>query len=337
MKNDKPKDVDGFDKLHLRIVTVGYPQNGESIMVSLMHGDTELYNVITDNFEVNGFQYWTSNLPKRTRVNAFIWTHPDEDHSLGVKNLLDKFDPDGEAMIFVPTSLTEEFLVNNNRESSIPTFEYLKGRYNKGRKYQWQEVSLAIDEEPRNLKTIKLRDLKTNKLLVFKIGFMAPVGAISNRRVDTGQLSAGQMNDMSIFYVIQLNSCRYVFGGDLAKQTVQFLDEDYLSDCRYVKIPHHGSKDPIKLIEKITPDRQGMYSVATIFGATNPFDIVLDEYAKKSAGVYSTSRGEEQYGLVELDYSITGYQPVVLKLNGNAEQVRPIVNDSKNGVATPTV
>lgn len=64
--------IEDLDKLTLSIKTLGYPCYGESIMISLKDGEHELYNVITDCYEVRSNHNWTDFLSKDTRINAFI-------------------------------------------------------------------------------------------------------------------------------------------------------------------------------------------------------------------------------------------------------------------------
>lgn len=316
--------IDDIEKAYLRIKVLGYPNKGESIMISLRYDEVELYNIITDCYEIYGSHSWANLLSGNTRIDAFIWTHPDEDHSLGVQTLLDKFDPDGRARIFVPTSLTKDLLERNNKQDAVSTYLYLKNKYNKGRRRQWNEVSLSEYESPRFFISKTIFETKTNVPLDFKLGFMAPIGSIVNRRIDIEKMSSGQMNDMSLFFIVQINSVNYIFGGDLAKQTIQFLDEEHLNNCRFIKIPHHGSKDSIRLVDRIQPLQSSeLHSVTTVFGDSNPFDVVLDKYAEKNYSVYSTGRGKEPYGLVEFDYNIKKQESYTVKIEGNAHKARP--------------
>ena len=317
--------VDNIDNLNLRIQTLGYPNYGESIMISLRDGKKELYNIITDCYEVASNHNWIDFLPDSTRINAFIWTHPDDDHSLGVPNLLNKFDPECNARIFLPTSLTSELLERNNKTAAIETYNYLKERYNTTTKYtQWNEISVAHSEPPRFLISEKIEERSTNIVLNFKIGFMAPIGAISNRRVDVPIMSSGQMNDLSIFYIAQINSVNYIFGGDLTKQTINLLNDDYLNNCRFVKIPHHGSKDSIYLIDKIQIlNTLKCHSVTTTFRDSHPYDVTLDKYAHISECVYCTGKGSDQFGLVDIIYNIKDISKYTYYLRGNACSVHP--------------
>lgn len=321
-----PIKIDSFQDLHLCIKTLGYPNNGESLMVSLMDKQKELYNIFIDNYEYNDYQHWLAHLPKETRIDAFIWTHPDEDHSIGVDKLLSAFDPEKQANIYLPTSLTRELLVNNKKDASLACYDYLKENYNKGRVYRWNEISLTDEEGIRYLCGRKIINRENGDCVVFRIGFMLPNSSVVNRRVDKSYMNAGEMNDLSLFFVIELNKARYIFTGDLADISLKFLDEDYLSNCRFIKIPHHGSKDPIHLVDKIKPHPSSSpYAVTTIYGTTNPYDEVIDKYFEKCEAVYSTDRGKEIFGLVEIDFFVSNFEKSQVTLSGNAKMLRPIV------------
>lgn len=339
---DAPIKIDDFDNLNIRIRTLGYPNGGESVMISLMDKEKALQNVFIDNYEENKFQYWLANLPTDTRIDAFIWTHPDEDHSLGVDRLLKHFDPERKAKIFLPTSLTRDLLTANNKSASLPCYDYLKANYNRGRRYQWCEISLTDEEGIRFCYKREIISRKNNDRVTFKLGFMLPNGAVVNRRIDKPKMGSGEMNDLSLFCVAELNKVRYIFSGDLAGINIQFLDEDYLNYCRFIKIPHHGSKDPIKLVEKIQPLSSAIiqsetkvfvptHSVTTIYGSTHPYDEVLREYARKFNAVFSTGRGNHAYGLVDISYSITDLSSYMIKLEGNA------ILYSLNGMLWPII
>ena len=53
---DAPIKIDDFDNLNIRIRTLGYPNGGESVMISLMDKEKALQNVFIDNYEENKFQ-----------------------------------------------------------------------------------------------------------------------------------------------------------------------------------------------------------------------------------------------------------------------------------------
>lgn len=118
-------------------------------MISLMDKDKVLFNVFIDDYEINSYQYWIGNLPKDTRIDAFIWTHPDDDHSLGVDRLLKTFDPNKKAQIYLPSSLTKKLLNDNGKTKALTCYNYLKKNYNSKKVYNWNEISLCNDEDIR--------------------------------------------------------------------------------------------------------------------------------------------------------------------------------------------
>lgn len=315
--------INDLNDLGLRIRTLGYPSMGESCMITLLEGARELCNVFIDSYESDDYSHWHSVLDKETRIDAFIWTHPDDDHSRGIQTLLSDFDPEKKAEIFIPTSLTSGMLEANDKKEGLASYNYLKDTYNDGQKYNWHEVS--VDKgEVRYLFSRKIIDNKSGFVLDLKIGFLLPNGAVVNRRVDKDKMNSGEMNDLSLLSVIELNKARYIFAGDLARQNIQFLDDDMLRDFRFVKIPHHGSKEPVKFIDKIQRLPLGeSHSVTTTFRSTHPYDEILNEYEKKCNSVYSTGRGNNQYGMVEIIYNIADINLCRVTLEGNAELVRP--------------
>ncbi len=314
-----PEKIDSFENLHLRIRTLGYPRAGESILISLMDKERSLYTVLIDSYKERNYNYWLTKLPRDTRIDAFVWTHPDEDHSLGVDDILNQFDPEHKASIFLPTSLTRKLLTDNKKHASLPCYNYLKSHYNRASTYLWKEISVTEDEEIRYCYKMQIADRENNDTVTFRLGFMLPNGSVVNRRVDKRKMNSGEMNHLSLFCVVELNKIRYIFSGDLAEVNIQFLAEDQLSNCRFIKIPHHGSKEPIKLIEKIKPlSSSPTHSVTTVFGASHPYDEVLKEYAKKFEAVFSTGRGNHPYGLVDINYSVSNPVTYELKLAGNA-------------------
>ena len=54
--------VEDIEKVCLRIKVLGYPHNGESIMISLTCEGKELYNVVTDCYEVCDVHSWSNLL-----------------------------------------------------------------------------------------------------------------------------------------------------------------------------------------------------------------------------------------------------------------------------------
>lgn len=298
------KTVD-FGDLHLLIHVLGYVKEGESIMIELKCGDDVFFRILTDCYlSTNGTNYWIDNADRFAGINAFVWTHPDQDHTLGIQETLNKLDSGHKAQIYLPSSLDEGFLRKEGKDDAAVSLKYLSDNYNCGRKYAWNEISLS-DGERRTLLHFAFEERLTGHKIAGELSFLLPQGAIISRRKNSAALSGGQMNDFSVVYVLNLNRQSYIFTGDLRKQNIQFLNEDGFWNSRYLKIPHHGSKDPIGIIDLLDPfESNGIVATTTVFGDDMPYAESIKKYKKKCPVIYSTGRGGAEYGLITLDFPL---------------------------------
>ena len=83
--------------------------------------------------------------------------------------------------------------------------------------------------------------------------FLAPFGALEWRR--SANHAKFVMNDLSIVYALRFNGIDFLFCGDLANQSVKFIKEDFLQNVFFIKIPHHGSDEPISFINKLVENQ----------------------------------------------------------------------------------
>lgn len=320
--NEIRHKVVDFGDLHIVIYVLGYVNEGESIMIELKCGKDVLFRVLTDCYlNSNGTNYWIDNADRFAGIDAFVWTHPDKDHTLGIPETLDKLDSGHTAQIYLPSSMDGDFLRREGKVDAAESLKYLLDNYNSGRRYAWNEISLA-DGEVRDLLHFSFVERLSGHKIAGELKFLLPQGAIIARRKNSAALSGGQMNDFSIVYVLCINGQSYVFTGDLKKQNIQFLSEDSFWNSRYLKIPHHGSKEPTGIIDLLDPyDSNGIVSTTTVFGDEMPYAESIEKYKKKSSVIYSTSRGESEYGLITLDFPLKEDNHDVY-LEGNAIELK---------------
>lgn len=311
--------VNDFQNLWLRIYTVGYPVEGETILTLICDGDKILYTSLTDCYTTS-YNHIETLLKTNgnPHIDAFIWTHPDKDHSVGIQTLLEMYDPAHKALIYLP----EGFYTN----SSFPVCEeaqsavlYLKEKYNTGQKYQIIPVSLS-ENESRSLIKISFYENISDRTIHCKYFFMAPFGGLVWRRVST---DAHTPNDLSIVYSMYFNGVNFLFCGDLAEQTIQFLDDQYLQNIYFVKIPHHGSGEPKSFVGKLVEmNVKNAVATTTSFHTTNPKKEILDNYKTISSEINCTGSSHvssEEYGCIETSFNIKNLTNNTT-LSGNAYQ-----------------
>lgn len=333
MKNIEVQDL---SKLHIRITTLGYYPQGESIMISIMDEEKALFNIITDCYEKNGFNYWKEKLAPNTHVNTIIWTHPDEDHTKGLRELFESFEQNGKTEVIVPIGLSSSLLEQWNKKEAADVFDFFEKTLDTGKEHRLIPISTnQFNTTPCIIEHFIIQDLLLHKINI-KISYFLPYSSICQRRyrnINEG-LNSGEMNDFSIAFIIEIDDdFRMLFGGDMTQFSLNQvnLENKYFENYVYVKIPHHGSNEP-KLWTKFF-QRKGfpLLAVTTTFKATNPSKFTLDNYAKKIDNCIVLATDKEKYeergsdgvyGIVKTDFYLVKPMKVNIEIEGNATQVR---------------
>ena len=317
-------EASDFSNLVLEVHTVGYPTQGESIVTMLKDGDRVLFTVVTDSFCTDSSDEVSAILHRNgdPHINIFVWTHPDEDHSVGIENLLTTFDSQHEAIVYIPANISRELM---NNDSARTALDYLVANYNKMRRYNLSSIgSTQGIELPHQSFVVKSR--RTGREIVGYFHFLLPDTSMSFRRAYHHVRNSGDMNDFSIVYVLSLNGLRYFYGADMTNSSMKFLRTDksqYLDNIRFIKIPHHGSKDSAKAVGLLKPyEEKKAVATTTVYGATNPFSPSLDAYKSICAYVSSTDRGLEPFGCIQMDFKVNDTLMPTPICRGNAKQVR---------------
>ena len=316
---DKEIQVEDFGDLRLVYSVIGYPDEGESIVFSLLNKQNPVYTIVTDSFKTDNYNHTIEVLKEYgvTIIDAFVWTHPDYDHSVGIEEMLELYDNDHQAAIFLPETFNggQNYGVCVEAQNAI---NYLMENYNSNRKYNINYIGLNTGETPRIFSRIKLSDFSTGHEVFFSIAFLAPNSDLIERR--DGKRDNFLLNDLSLVYVIRLNGCDYLFTGDLSEQTIQFLDQDYFNNIRFIKIPHHGSKSARGLIDVLKENEtHDAVSVCTTFSKKNlPENEVLIGYKSLGGRVFCTGTGSKEYGCVKTMFKLRGIIETEPELYGNA-------------------
>ena len=302
--NSKSKErwVTDFSQLHLYIFTIGYNGEGESILAVIKEGERCLYTFLIDCYKGTGdYNHACKILHNEgiSRINSIVWTHPDEDHSVGFKEFIEEFDSKHQAEVFIP-------LISSRNvglcEESRRNLQYIEGKYNSGKKRKL--IPLIVNNKADVYDQLSFKEKESNRIMNCRFKFYLPNGSMAQRRMDKGIV---RWNDLSLLFTLECNGYTYLFGGDITEQSLQFVPFDQFTNVCFVKIPHHGSAEVKSFSQRIRKgcvDGKVLASVTEFSGKGLPKKNVLDKYKDFCKGIYCTGTGTHPYGCVETDFNL---------------------------------
>ena len=312
-------EIEDIDSLHLDVYTIGYREEGESLLLLLCDGKNILHSTMTDCYCIGGYNHADAifNDLKVKRIDAFVWTHPDSDHSTGIGPFLDKYDRSADARIFIPAGMSGEIIDTDESRNALA---YITNKYNRNRRYDINYISLNTGGYCQLMK-FRIKEKKSSRQVDYMFTFILPNADIVARRSSSdGKVL---LNDYSIFYIVTFNDQNYLFCGDLSKQNVQFINEDWLEDVVFVKIPHHGSNTLENFKGKmVSAGVTDVICTCTTFKPKQlPDENVLKSYKDISKAIYCTGKNEDSpkydYGCVLIQFNANMKDGIFL-CSGNA-------------------
>lgn len=314
--------VDDFRQLTLQVFTLGYPSEGEAEVVLLLDGKKPVVTIVTDCYYDKGNDFHAIdevlNMYGNPSIDAFVWSHPHRDHSVGIVELLDKFDSRRTAIVIIPDgimSMKGVSLVDD-------TMKYLNDNYfSKDLLY----VVGVTNQERRTVAKWELYQQRIPTKMPLRLEVLSPMTAKETERIFN--LKTVSKNCVNIFYTLNINSQNYLFCGDLCSNMVEYINEECLYNVPYLKIPHHASNEPLNFYKKLEKihllNGVGLINVAvtTVKASSDlPNPKVIKEYKKICENVYSTHYGKSPIGAVKCSYQIQPFGFSSFRI-GNAKRM----------------
>ncbi len=319
-------ELNSFDELEFRIYTIGYSRQGESVLTILCERDKIVYSVLTDSFQKQSKGIKKFNVLddifenySNPHIDAFVWTHPDLDHSVGIENTLDKYDPNRDAYIFLPSGLDrkDKYEISGKSKNA---FDYLNRHYFQNN--HGMPISVVSKEE-RKIVKLKIKEIVSGASVNVDLYFIAPSAELLLKR--TANETTFTINEMSIVYAINMNGRNFLFTGDFEGKNLGMMNTDHMELLQFLKIPHHASSRSNAIINKLRMlNSSRMLQSVTQKGAT-PDENELEEYLKLGE-LYVASDdtvNDYTYGYVLFRYGVRNVNLLDSpELVGNAYQFR---------------
>lgn len=302
---------------------------GESILLLLCDGEQVLFSVLTDCYctgKDESLYNHVDSIFKEYDVNhldAFVWTHPDKDHSVGIERTLGLYDKMHTAEIFVPDGLVSQMKEGGTFcQEARDAVRYLYENYSaKGSRKDKRHIHTVstIDREVRDLLTLDFVADDEIDPLQCKFRFVLPDDD-SCHHTDFWDMEL-EHNLMSIVYSLEMNGRNYLFTGDLMDDNTKKIHEVILSRINYVKIPHHGSEHSSEFQNILRHyENYRLTSATTRYNSSgDPKPSTLKAYCDMGKVFFVTDKKEYKVGCIETIVNVMT-DISVTTCKGNASQ-----------------
>lgn len=309
------KNVILKDKLSIELYLIGYKNIGESIVFIVYCDNIIIYSGVVDSYEQDINK--TVDILERKNIKKldFIcWTHPDEDHSIGIDTLLNNYTSEN-TTVFIPESINGEEYDYNHRVKC--TFDILD-EVLKSRKSNTFKVKSASDYKVLEMFSFDRGALGKEE---FKIVSIAPNSTILRKNNFN---TTFKKNDYSIGLLITLGKFTMLLSGDIENRTIENMEYYYIPEIiDYIKTPHHTSDTSDKLLNYIN-DNSCQIACTTVYkkGKINlPNKSIIDLYRSKAKNFYcagdKSKDSVSEYGAITMKCDILKKE-ISINLEGNA-------------------
>lgn len=319
--------------IRLHIIVLGYKKKGESILILFEDTGQEdnriVYSVVVDSYvyvhgknKINKTDEYLRNYKIGRDLSVAVWTHPHLDHSKGFKHILEKYSTNKTKVISAPYFFNkEDDIVKVKGKENIDVVNEI---------FRMNRFQTGIIGRPASMKksyspidSITLKGFDSSQFNV-AIDAIAPcVGILDGYKADVK--TGLNPNEISIAFILSVNDFYFLFAGDTINDHIESTDPAYLSNCIFVKIPHHASKTSDSLIGYLDGDRLETACV-TRFKSGNsnlPDEDIIKGYLNLTDNVFSTGDSKHEdcdYGIVEYVYEFkkSNDYEISVQFKGNA-------------------
>lgn len=270
-------------------------------------------------------------------IDVLCWTHPHEDHSIGMKAILEEY-CNKDTIVIEPQGI--EISKDELDSESKEVYKYLNKL---NRRNTRKNGRIVFATEGKNIKNMQYIYSESNKLNL-SIETYSPIDIkINNLKNNKNK----NLNDYSILMCVTINKWKFLFSGDIEDSSINHIKERYekFYNVIFLKIPHHGSKSSGKFIDLVEDENNNIICASTVYNRNDiilPNAEVLNKYTKiPNSQVYCTSlktlekdnENEENYGIISTRYELynnTGKYAWDCKTEGEAFCYNEYLEKNKN-------
>ena len=325
-----------FDKnLDFELNLIGYRTQGESIVFFLRTDGKIAYAGLVDCYEESSENVALTLLETEnvTHLDFVCWTHPHDDHSIGMDKVLNQY-CDEKTLFWLPP-----FISKDVEECSSTAQDVYKMLFQILESKKKHKMNIREASDAKVLERLVCHGNSVTNPYIFEIRSFAPDTTLLGTLKVKERFHMG--NVYSIGLIINIGHFYIVLAGDVENKTIKCIpDFNFEINDRidYIKIPHHSSQSASCLIDKfydlgIAPPAVATTTVYRIHKL--PDKEILKRYVLwgNNTEVYSTGNIEnaecdkEKSGVVRTLFDILEKKeiPIETYLCGNAVCVNDAV------------
>ena len=328
-----------INNVRFEISVIGKYGQGESIIGMMLIERQIVFSMIIDSIEedLTKIEEILKKYKEQNQFNKFnliCWTHPHNDHSKGIKKIIEQYS-DEKTNLIVPGQLDSilqysqhlskksKETIKDIEESFVEDYELPLNDRNKElieniandtkrNKIFTGNFEAVLNQNP--LPSINISNITNTKKVKILMETISPISNIIE--YDKRNLKMN-LNDFSICLVMNVNNSIFIFSSDIENNTINEMKRIYeeYSNVRFIKIPHHGGKSAENFLEMI--DNKALtqnISVSTIYSSGQkklPNKEILEKYKNSNFEVYCTNQrrfqkcNNNRYGIARFIYKIT--------------------------------
>lgn len=306
-----------YQKLTCKIYILGAASEGESILFVLYGDEQVIYSCITDSFKLDGVNVpiYIAEKCNLNHITDVFWTHPHDDHSDGLIEIVERFKPE---YVYIPANLQN--LPFETPGLSREVLEKINQYNSYDRRYSYQPY---IEDIGANYIILDKTLNVAGKKIPFSIYAIAPVIGKVRRDVITDNFN--KLNDFSIAISIIVGDFSLLLTGDIQNQMIQYVLNSLQTELvtpNILKIPHHGSKGSLDIITLFDRSISIDAAISTSKQTSHlPKKEALDAYSSYCNRVYKICDGSKSIGIWGVEINIVKATISELDLQNYTEHI----------------
>lgn len=271
-----------YNSLTCKIFILGHATQGESIIFMLCDESEVVYTGVVDSFTSNdrivvkdllhGFEI--------THITDLFWTHPHDDHSDGIIELIEEFSPESIYLASELHSLPNDISsISSEVLAQINTYRGYDRRIKNVPKVRGIGTNSTIHSE-----TLQVG----SKYVPFEMFAIAPSTGRVRKRVIDKQFNS--LNDFSLVLSVNIGDFSVLLSGDIQNRMIDAANEDLCHDLftpNLLKIPHHGSNDSVNILSFFDEEDTIDFGITTAKKSSGlPRDAAMKVYGSRCDHTY---------------------------------------------------